>query len=529
MTRSNARIALPASLLGGGALLLLAATLAGGAAPPALAQGRPGTFCTDPYPFPTGFDYQQSSETVEGWVERRDDVRAREHGWYLFAGVNQQIDGKPIWRTWCTSSQAFAPQGAGGTVGKPAAGHAALSLKQRRLDRGLTTPASAATPGPNTDEPIQLPDAPLYPVPQSVYRNSEYVANKCSNGTSGLVKKNGVWTVDGLANGPTLLNEGNVTVVGVIYNDPAYQWIRGDKLYQAGILDGLLANGYKEMPAMPSSSMVLKPMLWPVQQGDAYTAVPVWDDLPADADKGRYAGFEVKGLWSRAVAVTARPGRRDRANVSYLYGALDSNAKPLPQNTYADAPVVGVDQFYNYQPDLSTMKPCDRALLDQTAYFAFNREFRQGDYLVLVAMHVMTKEQPAWTFQSFWWHDKPGYGPYAADRPRIPGAAGPWNHYLMTSTYGIPERPGGDSWPIAYNPYIELAADHPIRTNCMNCHQRAAWPNAKAQYEVAGVQPDALRIFSGDNRIFDGLMRTDAMWTVPNAAISPPPARRGRR
>jgi hypothetical protein len=528
MTRPNARLALPASLLGGAAFLLLAGILAGGGAPPALAQARPGTFCTDPYSFPTGFDYQQSSETVEGWVERRDDVRAREHGWYLFAGVNQQIDGQPIWRSWCTSTQAFAADpgtAKTGTVRVPAT---TLSLKQRRLARGLTTPASAAAPPPNGEDPIQLPDAPVYPVPKIVYSNPAYVAAKCSDGTNGLDSQ-GTSVTHGLTSGPTLLDEGNVTVVGVIYNDPAYDWIRRDRLYQGSVLDRLQAAGRKEMPPMPSSSMVLKPMLWPVQQGDSYTAVPVWDDLPPEADKGSYAGFEVKRLWSRAVAVTARPGRQKSARVSYLHGVLDSYGEGMAEITYDDAAVVGVDQFYNYQPDLGTMAVCDRALLDQSAYYAYGREFRQGDYLVLVAMHVMSKEQPDWTFQSFWWHDKPGYGPYAADRPKIPGAAGPWDHYLMASTYGMAERPGGGSWPIAYNPYIELAADHPIRTNCMNCHHRAGWPKLQAHYEVAGQQPDALRIFDGNNPIFDGLMRTDAMWTVPDAALPAPTAPAARR
>jgi hypothetical protein len=132
----------------------------------------------------------------------------------------------------------------------------------------------------------------------------------------------------------------------------------------------------------------------------------------------------------------------------------------------------------------------------------------------------MSREQPDWTFQSFWWHDKPDYGPYASGRPDIPAAQapGPWRHYLMASTYGMLDRPGGKSWPIAYNPYIELAADHPIRTNCMNCHHRAAW--AKASYESPGG-PDALEAYNYGNPIFDGVMRTDSMWTV--ASVQPNP------
>jgi hypothetical protein len=522
MIPSPARIALPSLLLGGTALLLAAAAaLGGGAAAPASAQAAPpGTFCTNPYPFPrAGFDHPQPAKAVESWVASRNDLRAREHGWYLFAGVNQAIGGKPIWRSWCTSTQAFAPGGPGLAAG-PAPGRS-LSLKQRRLARGLTTRATAASvaasPPPPGEDPIQLPDAPIYPVPKDVYTNQAYLAAKCTDGTA----------ADPLANGPTLLNEGNVAIVGVIYNDPAYRWLRDRSLYEAATLDRLLKKGDRIMPQMPSGSIVLKPMLWPVQQGDAYTALPLWDDLPPSADDGQYAGFEVPGLWSRAVAVTVRPRRgAGPVRVTYLHGVEDSLGKPIKPITYERAAIVGVDQFYHLRPDLRAMAPCDRALLDQSAYWAFKREFRQGDYLILIAMHVITKEQPDWTFQSFWWHDKPDYGPYAAARPSLAPnrAAGPWRHYLMASTYGMPERPGGDSWPIAYNPYIELAADHPIRTNCMNCHQRATWPSARAHYEVAGVPPDALQIYTGANKMFDGTMRTDAMWTVVNAAVPPPAA-----
>jgi len=161
------------------------------------------------------------------------------------------------------------------------------------------------------------------------------------------------------------------------------------------------------------------------------------------------------------------------------------------------------------------------SILDAAAIAAYNRPFREGDYLALIAMHIMTKEQPAWTFQSLWWHDRPNDGPYAADRPPLSPlqAPGPWRHYLMTSTYGIPAQPGGKTWPVAYNPYIELAGDHPIRSNCMNCHHRAAWPGKQSSYEAPGG-PGPLDIYKPGPSIFKVLL-LDSQWSMSNRAGPP--------
>ena len=237
-----------------------------------------------------------------------------------------------------------------------------------------------------------------------------------------------------------------------------------------------------QIAPMPPRSIVLKPMMWPVR-GSGYTALPVWDNL--SSDDNTYAGFEIQRKWKRAVAVTAHPTAAIvSVNVSYLHGVYKANVRnPVPVGplAYRGAKVVPVSAFYSFRfPHLDRMHPCDRAILDASAYWAYGRAFSKDDYLVLVAMHVLTKEQPDWTFQSVWWHDHPNQGPYAENRPNIPvsQAPGPWRHYLMTSTYGITQPPPNtNKWPIAYNPYIELAADHPIATSCINCHRRAAWPN----------------------------------------------------
>ncbi|MEA3065788.1 MAG: hypothetical protein QOJ27_2240, partial [Sphingomonadales bacterium] len=63
----------------------------------------------------SGWDYPQTAATVENWVATRDVGRARVHGWWLWAALNQDAStpggSAPLWRGWCTSTQAYAATG----------------------------------------------------------------------------------------------------------------------------------------------------------------------------------------------------------------------------------------------------------------------------------------------------------------------------------------------------------------------------------------------------------------------------------
>jgi len=455
--------------------------------------------CQNALPIPANFDYPQTAATVQGWVTNGDAARARVHGWNLWAALNTAPAGTPVWRSWCTSTQAFSTTGVGATSDSPTPVRGHNAMNARNMINGPTT----------GEDPINFPHPPYYPVPQQIIARYP----QCYNSNNGQ-----------LLDGPTFQNNGDIMVAGVIYSPDAYNWIRSQNLYQASTLQAQLPppNQTRQMAAMPNGSIALKPMMWPVR-GDGLTALPVWDG--PTSDNGRYAGYEIQSMWPRGVAISTTGPQPASADVTYLHGVWTNNMlgrRLIGPLTYRQAPVVPIQRFYHFRfPSLDGMAPCDRAILDASAYWAYGREFRAGDYLAVVAMHIMTKEQPAWTFQSVWWHDRPDVGPYAADRPNIPAsqAPGPWRHYLMASTYGIPSAPGSPNWPIQFNPYIELAAAHPIRTNCMNCHHRAAWgPNGQgASYEQPGG-PDALAIFQQNNAIFNGLLGVDSLWSISDRA-----------
>jgi len=458
--------------------------------------------CQNPLNMPAGFDYPQAAAAIEQWVATRDLGRARTHGWNLWAALNTAPAGVPVWRSWCTSTQAFAagPGAAATDSAETRSGQHAMNA--RNMLNGDTT----------GEDPINFPNPPYYPVPQSI--QTRYP--QCYNATNGQLR-----------DGPTFQNNGDIMVAGVVYSQSAYDWIRGQNLYLAATLDAQQppAGQTRQMAAMPAGSIALKPMMWPVA-GDGLTALPVWDG--PTSDNGQYAGYEIQSLWPRAVAISPSPQSGiATADVTYLHGVWTNNMlgrRLIGPLTYRQAPVVPLGDFYHFRfPSLDGMAPCDRAILDASAYWAYGREFRAGDYLAVVAMHIITKEQPAWTFQSVWWHDRPDQGPFAANRPNIPPAQapGPWRHYLMTSTYGVPDQPQGSSWPIAYNPYIELAAAHPIRTNCMNCHHRAAWGNGASYEATSPPGPDALAIFQMNNPIFNGILGVDSLWSISDRATGP--------
>jgi hypothetical protein len=493
--------------------------------------------------FPKGFDYPQA---VAPWVQSGGGARMRLHAWCLFAGVNQTTrpNGPFLWQGWNTSTQAFPNQhnpwkGTDGAARPPRP----APLNSRNL-------ANARVGGNN---PINNPP-PVYPVAPAVVQKYPSCLQPIK-GHPGMYH---------LIDGARMQSNGDIMIAGVIYNDAAFKNITGpQQLYNAVALNALLPARPTSPAAtilpFPSASIVLKPMFWPVQKG-AFTALPVWDwdaHKPGSAADGRYAGYEMQAFWSRAVAITDLPNPTPPPTVTYLYGAKDSTGtQPLAPITYDNtaqtAPpafrIASVNQFYHRQltqSDLDQLAPCDRALLDASAWWAYNRAFTAGDYLVLIAMHIMTKEQPNWTFQTLWWHpdaaNSSKCGRYCEDRPtNLTDTT--FRNYLLTTTYGTAQQtthhnyyapPGTQCavWPVAYNPYIELAS-HPITTNCMNCHHRAAWPprasferpdeNQTSSYlQTNTPNPNALEVYQWTSPVFNGLLILDSMWAISDRAGYP--------
>lgn len=463
------------------------------------AAAQTATDARHPIPFPPGYDFPADPAALQAAINARDTAALRRHGWYLWAGVNQPgHDGWPIWRSWYIATQAFAPPPRG---------------KSNRLNAPPRQGRSLAAINKTNNPPINL-TLPVYLIPDPVRARHEAALK-------------GITDSSKIPDGENFQNNGDLMLVSEPYSEPAYRDIRDKHLYQAATLKSLLAAGKTDIPQLPRRSIVLKHMYWPVKK-DGLTALPIADmakyDQSANPDT-TYVGFENMDRWTQAVAIdparaTIPPG--ETADVTYLYDVQRpyNGPGPLPPwgpNTYRQVPVVPLSAFYYKKLTMAEYRKLstyDQVLIDASFYWVHKRLFEDGDYLVAVASHVITREIPQWTLQTIWWHDKPDDTAYAKDRPDIPNAKGPWRHYLMTVEDGVTAMPIGNSLPIAYNPYVELAS-HPVITNCRNCHIRSAWPSGRYMQSPG---PDALADIKPDDPIFKGLLRGDFLWTIPDRA-----------
>lgn len=136
-----------------------------------------------------------------------------------------------------------------------------------------------------------------------------------------------------------------------------------------------------------------------------------------------------------------------------------------------------------------------------------------GTYLILVAVHVITKETPDWVWATFWWHNLASEGPYAANRPG--SVRGPWRHFLMDTTLSeqTPWDPEDGKNKICFNPYLEAQFNNGVVSNCVQCHKRATFPGNLSMGLKLGL-PGRDGMLTADPHYFDGSVKTDFMWSI---------------
>jgi hypothetical protein len=184
----------------------------------------------------------------------------RLHGWCLFAGLNQvsEPNGPLYWQSWKTSTQAFPYQY------NPWKGLAGEVLANRPSPLNSRNFANAKLGGANR---INNPP-PVYPITPAVAQKYPTCREPIPGHAGWYQLKDGVH----------MQSNGDIMVAGVIYNDAAINNILRTRLYDAVTLNSLLPkdkNGPPNaIPWFPASSIVLKPMFWPVQKG-GFTALPV--------------------------------------------------------------------------------------------------------------------------------------------------------------------------------------------------------------------------------------------------------------
>jgi hypothetical protein len=300
---------------------------------------------------------------------------------------------------------------------------------------------------------------------------------------------------------------GTAVLSFVLYNNAAYSHVRNTQLYLRTSLDALRTNGIadpkvpgnRDVPAFPANAAALKTIWWPVAK-TGITPLPIWD--PA-ANPARPGGNPFTD-WARAVAIdTTRP----------IVPAGEKKTVSFGGRTFQNSNVVGIGSFhYVVLDEQGVTSAMSHPEIVGVVKMALGRALQPGDYAVFLGTHLTTKEIDDWVWATFWWHDQPDVGPFAADRPAT--VKGPWRNYLMSSSFDVNLPREADNSPhITFNPWLEARFSDGLMSNCMNCHSRSSYPSP-GFLPVRRGDPD----LKADAAFKKGQLRTDLLWSIPDMA-----------
>ena len=283
-----------------------------------------------------------------------------------------------------------------------------------------------------------------------------------------------VTTRTGAAKGSATL-AGGPLMTFIHYNPAAHDHIRRHQLYRQATLDALLATAPDEreprsIPPLPRDAAVAMTAWWPVASRQP-TPVPVWD--PERQTRPRGANGYLS--WPRVLALVADPATLAPASRQLAFAG----------RTHNNLEQARLEQFFHLPVDAPmALQLMNNTRFRNTAMIALGRPLAAGDFLAMVGLHLMTAELDTGVWATYWWHDQPDKGPFAADRPaQLPS---PWDHYLMDVTLDtrLPLEPDG-SPNICFNPWFDATFPDTgdgsgVQANCLSCHQRAAYPVTRA-------------------------------------------------
>jgi hypothetical protein len=374
---------------------------------------------TDTYsPIPAGFDFPADQATLERFRQTENVTELRRHGWWLWAGINQETaGGGPVWETWFPAEFVFRAEETTEVAG--------ALLMQRKFE-----------------------------VPRQIRPDPDKAQPEIS---------------------------GQSALSFVLFNQEALDHTRDEKLFLRETLTNI-NQGFpvgtplpeRKIADFPAKAVVLK-LVWMVVKQEGLTEQPIWDFEPTRA----FNQSNSPNTWKRTVLI-------------------DPSRDVIPENEIQDGKhVVSMSRFYHF--------PLDTEALVSSAEGA-----ELGDHAVLVGMHVTTKEIDEWVWSTYWWHDRPQQGPYAADR--LDAVPGVWRNYLMDVAYDMTTPREFDGTANAcMNPWLEARFELGMGSNCMTCHQRSTWPQTSfLPVTRGGIAPD--------NPFFENRTKVDFLWSIGDRA-----------
>jgi hypothetical protein len=364
------------------------------------------------------------SAVVESWINNNNQDAMRVHGWALWEGISSitpRSNGWPVWETWYTDGEVQS--------GPP---NATGNLQARQL-------RAAGRPVHPFHEPRQFRHLLLRnrfaPALAAIDTGSQVVGfNKFDLDYSQFVWNNS-------------------------YNSGPALW-KIQKNWPAGA-----PVASRALKPFPSAAIALKPVFQIVHgpsNQSGITLLNYWlGDLTTGPQNSTNPVNPTWNTWKQCVVVNTGSG-------------------PIPSdlacsNGGSPAGVVPVSQFFNF-----ALSPAEATEICSTVIGQPDLQcpVQSGDFAILVAMHMATREDSNWTWQTFWWNYSQPF-PYGAPPSSVPA---PFNNYAMCTGYSMtinpPNSPQGAN-VVCYNPYLEtgLTGINGVGSDCMSCHIVASYGN----------------------------------------------------
>lgn len=399
---------------------------------------------TEPPTSPGSFPV--TADTVNGWVSNDDQTSIREHGWALWQGITAVTplsEGWPVFDTWYTDAEVEA--------GKPTSPKASLFRATRASGRPTHhfEDFEQFHHAKATDKNFALHKLVIGRAPG---RNQVIGFNKFNAEYANFVWSNNYNTYTGLWN---------------IQNS----WPVGTPAAQ------------RTISPLPNTAISLKPV-YQVVNGPTHnggiTVLPYWlGDLSTGPSNSNNQANPTFGTWNQCVVVYTTP----QAPTSQIAQTCANGQQP--------SGYVSVKEFFNFALTAGEAKGICSQVIGQPD--VSNCAVKAGDFAILVAMHMSTRENDNWTWQTFWWNYPGQQFPYGAPPASIHA---PFNNYAMCTAYSMTTNPpnslSGQN-VLCYNPYLETGLSGVVGTqsNCMSCHSTAAYgnnPNNLPVTNTASVQ-----------------------------------------
>lgn len=460
-----------------GMLLLCVGSVAGG-------QARPKY---EPLNIPGKPKFPVPEATLLQIRDDQDVEKIRAHAWRLFAGLTNTRSGQPIWESWYTKCDVGLT-----FLGCPPLNPGDKS-NEHRLIQGLELPVQTLL---EFEQSINLP------LPNPLV---DFQKNEASSST--------------IATFMTKFLE-HPEFAAVLFNQPAATHIRKKMLNNSKVLQvrqRLAAHSVRaeqEIPPFPNDTVVLKTAWELVHLVDGYltTPVSVWDpDRQASWQTVQDKQLGNSSDWGKLVRIDTTPGKRC-ADRDY-------------DGVGGQGPIAPLDCFYAFQIDKDSPS---WNLINQIGVFRVPPESPGTYYLVLMAIHVITKETHDWVWATFWWYNRPSnreFGPDAAARRILGGNK--WRHFLMNATLSrvtpleFPPKSGEPK--ICFNPYLEETQPNGMVSNCIQCHERAVYSRDKSKI-AQGIKlglpwrdGTPANGTAPNPHYFDDALQTDFMWSIAMA------------